>query len=486
MSVTAQISTGVPKLDELLGGGLRRGGLHLFVGEPGAGKTVLAHQIGVHHAREGRSVLYLTAMVEAHQTLLSQVRNFRFYDPAVMADRFYYASLAGPFFGDGFAGVEAEVSRLLRERAADLVMLDGLHGLKSMAAHREGYHRFLTFMQGQCASTGVTAVLISNRDQADHGDPMYTVSDGIVVLETEESRRRRVRTIEVRKLRGASHLTGTHALEITSAGIEVFPRPESLVAQRGMPAAPAATERVGFGIEGLDGMLHGGLSPASVTLLTGTPGSGKTLLALAFLGHGFAAGQRGLFIGFHETPDRLHEKAEGVGLPLGPRVEEGLCEVRWYPSADLQPDRVAYDILHALEGTQHRRVVIDSADDLVNGLMPRERAVPFLNALAALLRAHQVSVIMTQELHQITTSDLTLPLPEVSAAVDNILMLRSIELHSAFRRIIWILKVRDQAYDPTLRELTIRSSGIEIGGVVRASGLLTGSPRIIDAGDAPG
>ncbi|HEX8432288.1 MAG TPA: ATPase domain-containing protein, partial [Longimicrobium sp.] len=41
----AQIPTGVPGLDLLLNGGLRQGGLHVALGGPGMGKSVLAHQI---------------------------------------------------------------------------------------------------------------------------------------------------------------------------------------------------------------------------------------------------------------------------------------------------------------------------------------------------------------------------------------------------------------------------------------------------------
>jgi circadian clock protein KaiC len=94
MADEVQLGTAVPGLDRVLRGGLRTGGLHLVVGDPGAGKTVLAHQIGACHAAAGRPVLYLTALVESHQTLLSQARSFGFFNPAIVPGAFYYASLA--------------------------------------------------------------------------------------------------------------------------------------------------------------------------------------------------------------------------------------------------------------------------------------------------------------------------------------------------------------------------------------------------------
>jgi KaiC/GvpD/RAD55 family RecA-like ATPase len=52
-----QVPTGIPGLDRLLNGGVRQGGLHVVVGGPGAGKSVLAHQIGANLIRaEGEGV----------------------------------------------------------------------------------------------------------------------------------------------------------------------------------------------------------------------------------------------------------------------------------------------------------------------------------------------------------------------------------------------------------------------------------------------
>ena len=56
---TAQVPTGVPGLDRLLNGGLRQGGLHVLLGGPGAGKSVLAHQIGSNLIRAGGTGLGL-------------------------------------------------------------------------------------------------------------------------------------------------------------------------------------------------------------------------------------------------------------------------------------------------------------------------------------------------------------------------------------------------------------------------------------------
>src|SRR4051812_21730049 len=89
-----QLPTGIPGLDRLLRGGLRRSGLHVLLGRAGAGKSILAHQAGAHHIRQGGKVLYLTALVETHQTLIAQARTFPFFDASTIAHGFFYASLS--------------------------------------------------------------------------------------------------------------------------------------------------------------------------------------------------------------------------------------------------------------------------------------------------------------------------------------------------------------------------------------------------------
>ncbi|HET9982404.1 MAG TPA: ATPase domain-containing protein [Longimicrobiales bacterium] len=486
MSSTEQITTGIAGLDRLLRGGLRRGGLHLIVGEPGVGKTVLAHQIGAFHARAGRQVLYLTAVVETHQTLLSQFRTFSFFDPSIVSHTFYYASLTAALQTEGLPGVHREIARLVPERAPALLMLDGLQGIREIAEKPAEYHRFLTFLQAQCSSTGATGLLIANREGVDTADPMYTVSDAILALDTLQSVRRRIRTIEVRKLRGVHHLTGVHLLRITGSGVEVFPRLEALVADQ-PPEETPVYGRVRFGIDGLDAMVGGGLGSGAVTLVTGTPGAGKTSIGLSFLAAGIEAGEGGLFVGFHETPDRLLTKADALGLPLRAGVQSGGVRFQWWPSADLLVDCVAQRVLETVERHGIRRVIIDGANDLVRGLAEPARAVPFLNAFMDLLRARGVAVLLTQELSQIFSLDFVMPLPDVSAAVDNIVLLRYVELDGRLRRLLSILKVRDQEYDSSVREFSLSGQGIRIGDTFDRAGRAAGGssrPRAGEGTDA--
>src|SRR3546814_10928020 len=76
-----------------------------------------------------------------------------------------------------------------------------------------------------------------------------------------------------------------------------------------------------FGVPGLYDVLCGGLTIGQVFLLEGSPGTGKTTIALRFLLEGAAAGEKGLYITLSETEKELRAGPCPHGWELGPEVE---------------------------------------------------------------------------------------------------------------------------------------------------------------------
>src|SRR5512141_3433536 len=75
-----------------------------------------------------------------------------------------------------------------------------------------------------------------------------------------------------------------------------------------------------FGIQGLDDILLGGLRRNRLFLFEGSPGAGKTTLALQFLLEGARAGEKGLYITLSETEAELRETAASHGWELGDNI----------------------------------------------------------------------------------------------------------------------------------------------------------------------
>ena len=468
-----RLPTGVPGLDRVLGGGFLNGDVYLLAGPPGSGKTTLGNQLAYCHAADGRTALVATVQTETHDRMLAHLRDFQFFDPALVGERVQYLNVLAALEHDGLDGVLGLLRHEVRQAGATLLVLDGA-AILEQAVPRAAYRRLVHQIQAHTALLGCTTVLLANR-LPEEIDEVGTHVDGVVLLRYEPAGVRISRSVEVAKLRGGAHLQGRHPFAIAAEGVVVSPRLEAALADA-PPADDLGGGRLGFGVPGLDAMLGGGLLPGSATLLMGNPGAGKTLSALRFLVEGAERGEPGLLAGFHESPNRLAAAAAEVGLDLGRHVDSGLVRVRWTSPLELDPDAWAWGLLTAVADHRPRRLAVDALTDVYRHILPPERAPDWVAALANRLRADGATSLLVVELEALVGQELRVPLPAISAAVDNLLLLRHVELGSRLRRLVSVLKARRSAYDPTLREFAIGAEGLAVGDAFRADGpLLTGA-----------
>ncbi|RYF27774.1 MAG: circadian clock protein KaiC [Comamonadaceae bacterium] len=137
-----------------------------------------------------------------------------------------------------------------------------------------------------------------------------------------------------------------------------------------MPHAPVL---LSTGIPGLDNVLAGGLPAQHLYLVEGTPGTGKTTLALQFLLTGREAGERGLYVTLSETSQELKQVAASHGWSLdGVEIydlvsDEGLSEEAeqtiLHPS-EFELGETTRDVLRLVQELKPDRVVFDSLSEL--------------------------------------------------------------------------------------------------------------------------
>jgi circadian clock protein KaiC len=239
--------------------------------------------------------------------------------------------------------------------------------------------------------------------------------------------------------------------------------------------------RAGFGLAELDKLLEGGLPRDSATLIVGSTGIGKTLLALHFASGG--PGEKGLFLSFYEPARSLVERAKRIGLDLEGKVAAGELVIDYAPPIELDGDRLITGILKQIDSIGARRLVIDGVAELERAIGEDERVRDFLVALLLETRRRSVSILFTKEIAKIAGAELDFSETPTSLIAENLIFLRHVEMNGRLHRILSILKMRASNYETNLREFEITAKGFAVLEPLRtATGLLTGLPRPVSAG----
>lgn len=140
----------------------------------------------------------------------------------------------------------------------------------------------------------------------------------------------------------------------------------------GTPLTTAA--RLATGIEGLDRILGGGLPKGRVYLVEGTPGTGKTTLALQFLREGARHHEPGLYFALSESRSELQAVAESHGwslddftvrevIPVNKAAELDEPYTIFHPS-EVELGETIKTICHEVERQRPVRVVLDSLAEM--------------------------------------------------------------------------------------------------------------------------
>lgn len=466
--------TFVPGLDVLTSGGLFRGSTYLVAGLPGSGKTVLAAQICFGAASAGQRAVYVTLLTEAHQRMLANLRTFDFFSRSDVGDRLALVSGYQALSVDGLDSLLTLIRGEVQRRDATIVVVDGMALAECFADSEVAFKRFIYNLQVTALAFDCTMILLTDSPRsASH--PEEAVVDGIFELSDVAIGLRSVRQLRIVKLRGSSYLGGSHVLTIDRAGVTIFPRLEALAAN--LKLGPRTShDRASTGVHELDAMLRGGLPAGSTTLLMGAPGSGKTVLALHASAAAARAGRKVLYYSFYEAPDLLIRKANGVGLALDEAVGDGRLHLRWRLPLEGFIDAFAADVVADLREHAPACVVIDGIDGIRQLAAFPARIGNFMAALGATLRQAEAMAIFTAETSNLFGPDIQLPFPDVSAAADNIVLLRYVEFRARLHRLLSLVKVRESDYDSSIREFSISANGITLARTFEsADAILSGT-----------
>lgn len=456
--------TYVPGLDTILQGGLFHGGIYMFAGEPGAGKTLLANQICYGHVKAGSKALYVTLLSETHARMLAALHTMSFYDPQYLGGRMQYIGGYHTLETGRLEGLLRLVRKELRQHQATVLVIDGLVTAHSYADSDNELKRFIHELQVLLEMLGCTGILLTGlmSDVAQYSQ--RTMVDGIFVLSAKRLGIRVVRELAVTKHRGSGHILGGNFFDISADGLNIHPRFEALNSVQ-QPRKPSAVPPLtSLGIEELDAVLAGGVMYGSTTLLAGPVGFEKLLFGLRFLLRSPHDKEPGLYLTSSETPRLNATSAHGSASGLNDAVAEGRVSVMYMSSQEQTIDQIVMLLLERIDALKVKRLFINGLAVLRAAMVYPERSYDVFTALGRALQARGVTTMMTED-HTGGTGvyyqDPQLG-QDVSGMVDYLLGIRFVTQKCSRHGLLTVLTAPN-AIDPfPLREIFITPKGVDV------------------------
>ena len=479
-----KLATGIPGFDDIALGGLPEGRAALVAGTSGSAKTVFAAQFlaaGImQFDQPGVFITFEEAPADICKNMASlgwdirqweQQGKWAFVDASPQGDE--QIVVTGSY---DLGALLARIESAVRKTGAKRVVLDSigviLTRFPDAALVRAEMFRIISALKEMDSLTAlITAERTEEYGEISRYGVEEFVSDNVIVMRNTLEVEIRSRTIEILKFRGAPHRKGEHPFTVVGgSGITVIATPQSAI-----PIPQSTVARKTFGDADLDQMCGGGLLSDAVSVVSGAAGCGKTLFAASFIAGGIQNGERCALFSFEESHGELLRNARSWGLDLAAMEQQGLLKlVCINPESAGLMDHLLH-IKQVIGEFRPSRMAVDSLSALERIATVRGYC-HFLHGLAALAKQREIALLFT------TTAPLSggasFTEAHISSLMDNILLLRYVELFGEIRRGLAVLKTRGTSHDRNIREFTIDGSGLHVGRPFQnVSGILAGAPR---------
>ena len=196
-----RLATGVPGLDEVLGGGLPEFSFNLIAGPPGCGKTTLAHQMMFALATPERPALFFTVLGEPPLKMLRYQQQFDFFDDNAINHSVRYINLASDTLAGDLDEVLRRIVAEVEAYSPALVFVDSFRSVVLASQTQDNPNNNLPqFVQqlGMLMTTWqATTFLIGEYFSETDTNPIFTVADGLIWLRQSVQRNSMVRKMEI-------------------------------------------------------------------------------------------------------------------------------------------------------------------------------------------------------------------------------------------------------------------------------------------------
>ncbi len=455
-----RISTGIKELDNLMGGGYIDRSFNLILGSQGAGKTLFAVNYLLHHAKD-KGTLYVS-LEESWKNIVNNLppgMKRRYYN---VKENVHYLDFSGirPVLGKKALDVNllAEViTTSMKVHDAKIVALDGISPLLPYYHSTQELRAAIFELSQRIRKMGGTMLFTSEKSvNSREGFAEEYVADSVLSLYYDGIKRR----IQIIKVRGSEFVYGSHGFKITGEGIRVYPRV--------LPAAQSGELRkIKFGIKGMEKII-GDIYTGGIILLTGPPGTGKTVMSYHFLNEALRSGEKCLLISFQDSRNMILKKAREFGYGLSG------CEVLERDPRNIDAYEFMWEIYeHSQKVT---RVVVDGINNVDEG----EEAQHVYREIVKNFKLRGITTLITYTTPNIISS-YTLGTSKMVYLADVIVDLRYAEIGGELRKFMVVIKSSGMNYERGIIEYDIDKKGIKILGKAEfVEGIISGIPRHLE------
>ncbi|HBZ07233.1 MULTISPECIES: ATPase domain-containing protein [Massilia] len=472
-----RMSTGIPGLDDILGGGLTPQRVYLVEGTPGTGKTTLGLQFLLDGVARGERGLYITlsetadelrAVAASHGWSLDalaihELAGDEAFDPDSQQSVFHPSEVE---LGETTRRVMDEVDGLKPVR----VVFDSMSEMRLLAQNPLRYRRQILALKQFFAARACTVLLLDDKSSASD-QHLHSIAHGVISLEqiAKEFGKER-RRVNIVKMRGIRFRGGFHDYNLDTGGIVIYPRLVAAEHMRDFAPAVSSTGAIGF-----DRLLGGGLVRGTNTLMVGPSGIGKTTLSVRCLLAALERGEKGSFYLFDEGMGTFFARSAALGMDLRPYADSGQLRISHIDPAELSPGEFAQMLRDAVELHEVRFIVIDSLNAYLQAMPGEQYLTLQMHELLSYLNQQGVTTVLVLGQHGLIGEMRTDV--DLSYLSDTTVLMRFFESNGRLRRALTVIKSRTATHALTIHELQLGADGVRIGEPLEGfEGVLTGLP----------
>lgn len=464
ISTLLKTPTGISGLDEITGGGFPKGRPTLLCGSAGCGKTLFGIQFIAKGITRFDEPGVFMSFEETKSDLAMNVSSLGIDLNKLVATkklRIDHVKVERTEIeetgGYDLEGLFIRLNHAIDSIGAKRVVLDTIEslfgGISNTAVLRSEIRRLFHWLKEK----GVTAVITGER-----GDKTLTrqgleeyVSDCVILLDFRVVDQIATRRLRIIKYRGSTHGTNEYPFLIDEKGISVLPITSLKLAHT------ISTEIISTGHAYIDKLfVQGGIYRGSSTLVTGSAGSAKTILATYFAADSCKRKENTIYFSFEESREQLLRNMTSVGINLKPYIQSKKLFIH-SSRPSLSGLEMHLLTLHRLiEEHQPQTVIVDPISSLVNiGNFSEVRDM--LIRLIDVLKTNRINAYFTSLTHPGGTQhDVTVD--AVSSLSDIWIQVKNDIENNNHVRSFRIVKARGMGHITTTQHFIITNKGIQL------------------------